>query len=219
MSQIFVFGDSITQGKWDHEGGWVTKLKNYFSKKGFPNRKYDNFLYNLAISGNTSEDLTRRFEIEMRERVNDDLDRIILFAIGINDSHLITSTKTSKVSLERFKQNIQKLIELAKKFTTKIIFVGLTLVNETMTSPLLWRPETSYINKDIVEYNKAIQTICKKNNIDFINLMSYLRSMKYINLLFDGLHPNSEGHKKIFEIVKDYLVSHNIINSLWTYET
>jgi len=30
-------------------------------------------------------------------------------------------------------------------------------------------------------------------------------------LLEDGLHPNSEGHKKIFESVKEFLIKNKII--------
>jgi len=31
------------------------------------------------------------------------------------------------------------------------------------------------------------------------------------NMLMDGLHPNSKGHQKIFEIVRDYLKKEKLI--------
>ncbi len=214
MSQIFVFGDSIAHGAWDKAGGWATRLRNIIDKKGFPNKSYDRTLYNLAISGNTSEDLTRRFEFEIRERLSEDNERVILFAIGINDSQFVPETKTNKVAIDRFKENIQKLIDLAKKITKKIIFVGLILVNEPLLNPLPWKPESFYRNRDITEYNNSIRVICENNHIDFIDVLDKWKKLRYIDLLEDGLHPNTEGHKKIFETLKEYLLSHNIISSL-----
>jgi len=35
--------------------------------------------------------------------------------------------------------------------------------------------------------------------------------LDYKGLLEDGLHPNSTGHKKIYEIVKGFLVENRII--------
>lgn len=41
MGKIIVFGDSIAYGKWDHEGGWVCRL-----------RKYVDNMYNIGKNGN-----------------------------------------------------------------------------------------------------------------------------------------------------------------------
>lgn len=214
MSQIFVFGDSIAHGAWDNEGGWITRLRNIVEKTGSPNKSYDSLLYNLAISGNTTEDLVRRFEYEMRQRITEDSERIILFAIGINDSQFMPGIKTNKVTCDQFKQNIEKLTDMAKKITSRIFFVGLILVNEPLVKPLPWKPDSSYRNNDIIQYNNYIQEICEINHVGFIDILNKWKEYNYVDLLEDGLHPNTEGHKEIFEIVKDYLISHDIINSI-----
>jgi lysophospholipase L1-like esterase len=45
----------------------------------------------------------------------------------------------------------------------------------------------------------------------FIEIFENWKKISYESLLYDGLHPNSEGHKKIFETVKNYLVKNKII--------
>ena len=32
MDKILIFGDSICYGKWDKEGGWVTRLRKYIDQ-------------------------------------------------------------------------------------------------------------------------------------------------------------------------------------------
>ena len=81
MYVLTVFGDSITFGKGDSlEGGWCGRLKKYFENMGGNHR-----LYNLGISGNTTEDLLERFDIEAKARIKfkREGDRhIIIFSIG-----------------------------------------------------------------------------------------------------------------------------------------
>jgi len=85
---IFVFGASVEWGAWDKEkGGWVERLKTYFF-----NNDESTFVYNLGIESNTTKDLLKRFEQELKQRVYSDepekygYDPVIIFAIGKNDS-------------------------------------------------------------------------------------------------------------------------------------
>ncbi len=204
MARILVFGDSITYGAWDKDGGWVDRLKKFLHEKVLSNSKYF-LVYNLGISDDTTEDLLERFESETKKRIKEEEKNIIIFSIGTNDSQYMHKTKTLRIKAEIFQQNIRKLINLAKKYSDCIVFTGLLLVDETKTDPIPWVPEKSYKNEYIKQFNEILRSVCKEEKLFFIDL-----SIEK-DLLYDGVHPNTEGHKQIFERVKEYLIEHNII--------
>lgn len=184
---ICIFGDSITWGAYDPQnGGWVNRLRNYFEEQD-----KDIDVYNLGISGDSTADLLDRIEIEAKSREAN----IIVFAIGVNDAQFIHSTNSNRISDNDFENNIKKLFEIAKKFTSKIIFVGLTPVDETKTKPIPWNTDKTYTNERIKKFNKIIGDFCSKNNLKFISINDLLNN----DDLVDGLHPNVQGHIKMFE--------------------
>jgi len=126
MTQILIFGDSIAYGAWDKEGGWVQRLRKFLDEKNLTDSDFYCRVYNLGISGNSSKNLLERFEFETKQRLKESEETIIVFAIGINDSYFVHSENSHRVPINKFKENIQKLTDLAKKFSSKIIFVGLT---------------------------------------------------------------------------------------------
>jgi len=211
MTRILIFGDSITYGAWDKEGGWVQRLRKFLDEKNLTDSDFYCLVYNLGVSGNTINDLIERFEFETKQRLKESEETIIIFAIGINDSYFVHSENNNRVPINKFKENIQKLIKSAKKFSSKIIFVGLTPVDETKTTPIPWDADKSYKNEYIEKYNKVIKKVCEENEILFIEIFEDWMKLNYKNLLEDGLHPNSEGHKKIFESVKEFLIKNKII--------
>lgn len=208
MADILVFGDSIAMGAYDSEGGgWVGRLKTFLEKE----RNFLFTVYNLAVDGDFTTFLLERFESEAKDRIKKNTEMIIVFAIGINDSYFIHSQNEFRTSPEKFKDNVNKLIRLAEKFSSKIVFVGLTPVDESRTAPIPWDVDKSYINENIEKYNKILKETCRNENIHFIEIFDNWMKFDYKSLLEDGAHPNSEGHKRLFETVKDFLISKNII--------
>jgi len=206
MSTICVFGDSIVWGASDSErGGWVERLKVYMAEN------FDSDVYNLGVSGDKTPNVLKRFESETKARIEETEGVILIFAIGINDSYFIHSKNDFMTSSEEFKTNIQKLIKRAQKISSKIIFVGLTPVDEEKTTPIPWNTDKSYKNENIKKYNEIIKSICKEKSIHFAEIFENWIKSDYKNLLEDGLHPNSEGHKKIFKAVRDFLIQNKII--------
>ena len=156
MSKVLVFGDSITWGAIDTQGGgWVERLRLYVWGKG------DVDVYNLGVSGEKTPDLLERFNPETKARIKEDEETIVIFAIGINDSYFIHSKNDFMTPIEKFKENIGKLINLAQKFSSKIIFVGLTPVDESRTTPIPWNTDKSYENESVKKYDEVINSVCK----------------------------------------------------------
>ncbi|MBS3175346.1 hypothetical protein J4440_05675 [Candidatus Woesearchaeota archaeon] len=190
---ICIFGDSIVWGSWDpEEGGWVSRLRSYLETSDYEIR-----VYNCGVSGDNTDNLLQRFDVEATAREPS----IVIFAIGINDSQYANSKNNSRVPIERFQYNLQKLINKAKKFTQKIIFLSLTKVDESKTMPVPWDTTKYYDEENVKKYNSKIKDICNKNNLPFIDIFDLLDNSD----LEDGLHPNQEGHKKIFLKIKDFL--------------
>ncbi len=181
---ICVFGDSIAWGAFDYKnGGWANQLRNFFEKQD-----KDVEVYNLSIAGNTTQDLINRFENEVKNRNPN----TVILAIGIND------IETDNLVFEK---NIKKLYKIARKYTKKIIFVGLTRVDEKRINKLALFVGKKYSNQKIDELDQIIQKICTKNNLKYIKIGYLLENSD----LVDGLHPNTKGHEKMFVKIKKEL--------------
>ena len=189
---ICVFGDSIAHGFYDWEvGGWVDRLKLSLKAE----------LYNSSISGDTTSDLLKRFKVESEARKPD----IIIFAIGVNDSIFRkTDMEQTDTPAEIFKSNIRKLIELAKGFTNDVLFLGLGLVEEAKVQPFPWSSSGKcYSNRNIELFDGYIKKICDQEEVPYLNTFNIVKAED----LEDGIHPTSEGHRRIYEEVKAKLVS------------
>ena len=195
--RICIFGDSIVWGAVDSLGGWASRLRSHFEKDS------DIEVYNLGISGNTSEDLVKRIEEEAKARNTE----LIIIAIGANDS-AYDSKKKNKIPLEEYEKNLREILNISRKYADKIILVSPINVDEKRTMPVFWNKEKFLDNKTIENYGKVVKKLASKEKIGFIDLFGSLEDED----LEDGLHPNSKGHEKIFLKVKDYLIENKLIN-------
>ncbi|MCX6745338.1 MAG: GDSL-type esterase/lipase family protein [Candidatus Parcubacteria bacterium] len=209
MSQILIFGDSITYGASDLAGGWVSRLRKYIDIKSENDPNYYYLVYNLGVSGQNSTDILKRFESEAQPRIKEEGETIFIFALGTNDSQLFAGK--FRTEPEQFKMNLEQLTELAKKYSSKIVFVDLFPIDETKTSPVPWHAEKFYKNENIAINNNIIKEFCQQNKLLFINIYDHFSKTEYLKLLDDGLHPNIEGHKQMYELIKEVLIKNNII--------
>lgn len=197
--RVLVFGDSIAQGFFDENGGWVESLKRHSSKEFTQGSDYLTF-FNMSISGDFTKDVLARLENELQARVWPGEDQVILFAIGANDS-VVVSGKNA-VSENEFEQNLKNILSIAKRHSSKIIFLGLSPVVDSVTQPVSWDDTISYSNERTKLFNDAIKSFCKENNLSFVNVYDPFISYKDTPSLFDdGIHPNAAGHELIFKTV------------------
>lgn len=193
---ICAFGDSVTHASYI-KNSWTNLLRLYLED----NSQYEIELFNLGINGNTSDDILKRIETECNPRQPD----VIFFAYGINDSRYIPELDRCLVEIDEFKRNTQKIIEIAKKFTDIIFFVGPVLGDDRQLD-LYYE---SVYDKKVFEasrskgYDSVLEEIATKNDCKYIHLFDKLESTDFI----DGLHPNETGHKKMFEVIKEHLTT------------
>ena len=206
---ILIFGTSITLGYWDRQGGWVTRLRNFFYEKYKQDPEYYCAIYNVGISGNTTEHILERFNFETKQRISEKAKEIIIiFDFGTNDAVFSQTENKLRVPEEKFKENSKKLINLAKQYSSKIFLIGNHPVDEKITDPVPWNKDVSYKNKDAEKYNEIMKLVCQEENILFIDFFNILNVKTDLE---DGVHPNSEGHEKIFKKIKEELLKNNII--------
>jgi len=198
MATILCFGDPITYGFGDTEGGWVGRIRSDLDRK--KNLKPESLyyeIYNLGVSGDNSEGLLSRFEKELLPRIDEE-EIIVTIGIGINDSQYLIQEKRQRISLDLFEKNLTKLILKIKKYTNKIIIIGPTSVDASKTNPIPWNLNKSYDNDRIKQYNEILKNHSLISNIEFVELLSLLDYKD----LFDGLHPNSNGYQKMYKKIK-----------------
>jgi len=120
-ARIYAFGDSITYGAWDSQGGWCDRLKRKLHQQKLAsseNRKFQ--LFNLGIGGETSRSLLKRFKSEIDARSRADWPAVILIATGANDTRYSPNSAPA-VSIEEYRRNLESLLEIAQEYTTKVL--------------------------------------------------------------------------------------------------
>jgi lysophospholipase L1-like esterase len=198
---ICVFGDSIAWGSSDNVGGgWVARLRNNLAAQDD-----EVAVYNCGVSGNNTEDVLKRFDVEAAAREPE----VIVFAIGINDSQYTGERSNARVPLVTFRKNLEELIAKAKVLTDKVLFVGLTRVVESKVMPVPWcEEEKNYDNANVELYDSAIRDVCKEHKLPYLDISTLITNDE----LEDGLHPNVRGHEKLYGAVRDFMSKQNI----WT---
>lgn len=190
-----IFGDSVTQAAYV-KTGWVEMLRQYLEEK-YPNDWIN--VFNLGVGGNTTNDLIKRLDNECSVRIPTH----IVIAIGVNDSDYIKDISNPLVEENIFRQNLEKLINLALKYTVEITFIEPVLGDDSILKPFPTSDgseEWSYDWKRLENYCQTISDVATSKNCKFIKLLDKLITEDFM----DGLHPNDEGHRKMFEVIKNY---------------
>jgi lysophospholipase L1-like esterase len=201
---ICLWGDSITYGAWDSAGGWADRLRIYLHDRTTTSRFEEYFwVYNFGIPGDTTADLLPRFDAECAARKPD----VALFAIGINDSCRRKAGGPPRVDIATYKENLRTLAKKARGQAKQLVFVGLVSVDESATQP--FNGEDAYFShNDMLAYNEVITEVADEVGALYVDMLNLLAPED----LFDGLHPNAEGHEKMYIQIRDFLIVHGVIS-------
>lgn len=199
--RILFFGDSITQGFWSVEGGWVERIRKHYDARVLQSLDFSQpAIFNVGISGDTTRSLLARIERETKARIWQDDPIIVVVAIGTNDC-LFEGGK-QWADPEEFRANLQKIIEILQSFTEDIVLVGNPACDEARTTPVSWGDFT-YLNTELERSEKIIAEVATKNGQTYIPIFKGFETKldKGDDLLADGLHPNDAGHQFIADSV------------------
>ena len=199
MRALF-FGDSITQGFWGIDGGWVERIRRHYDSRSI--QDFDHMqpeVFNLGISGDTTRNLLTRIEAETRVRKGSD-PLVVLVAIGSNDD-LFESDK-QWVRPEEFHSNLETILAILRPLADAIVFVGNPACDEAQTTPVAWG-DYHYTNREMQRSEQTMREVAEAHSITFVPIFDAFKARLDAgdSLLQDGLHPNDAGHQFIFERV------------------
>ena len=169
---LAIIGDSIVHGYDDKEfGGWVSQLKIFSVAQG-----KDDLIFNLGIPGNSSRDMLKRADGEIKAR-QPFLNKVI-YSTGSNDI-------SQAIPVPEYKANLTKLGEIAEGHGNRVFFLGLFL-RMANGKPV-----------DTSAYDQAIQQVCEENNYTYIPTSDLIKEENIEKDMTDDVHPNSTGHAKL----------------------
>lgn len=207
MAEIFLFGDSITWGSWDPiHGGWAQQLRAEIDRIQLGSPEVWCPVYNLGIPGDTAAGIARRLENEICARHEATQEIVIVVAVGVNDSLVSLPSNDGLVTPAEFTESLVTIHTAAIRHSAKIAFVGLVPVDEPRVNPLPWDHQRAYTFERAKLFDDTLSMFCKNYQLPFVDLWSSWLSKPWRSFLYDGLHPNSEGHLCIFHEVRALVI-------------
>lgn len=205
--RILFFGDSITQGFWDLEhGSWVQRIRKDYDQLAIKNLAgHYPEVFNLGISGDMTSSVLKRMPYEIEARRWEDDPFILVFAIGLNDT--IFREQEVAITPLQYREDLSMLLASAQHYSDKILFVGLTPVDDELCNPWIHSSTgKSFKNDRILEFEDVLRKFCIEKKISCVQIFEKFQALQAEqNLLTDGLHPNDAGHQLIAELVKPEL--------------
>ena len=185
MCRILIVGDSLVEGVGDPEKrGWATRLSTVPGM----------LVTSDGVGGRTALDV-----LETVDKLPEGFD-LALVQVGLNDSRYRDTLMGSEVSLSRYCKSITEIVRILQSKAIRVAILGLTRVDEKLTDP--YKIDKSYRNQLIEIYDQRLKEMSQDEPFDYIPVPTLTNTP---DLLFDGLHPSSEGHQLLLESVLAYI--------------
>lgn len=205
MGKILIFGDSIAYGKWDHEGGWVTRLRRIIDSDYNIGKGGNLLVYNMGIPGEVATRMLRRVQSELFERIDPQETNVVLIAIGINDSCPNNRIQGYQTPEPEFKQTITQMIEIARSQNCKVGILGLTPVNPEKSKGL------KFTNPEVQRYDAYLTEVAAQQNVPKLEIFEELLANGFSQMLVDSVHPDAAGHEILTQKVKNFLEDSSLL--------
>ena len=200
-SKLVALGDSGVYGWGDPlEGGWCERLRRHWMElPGGP------VLYNLGVRGDGLERLAGRLRSEVlcRGELRRQTPQGILIGIGHNDlARVGRRDGRHQLAPEGFLFGLQQLLQEARAIAP-VHVIGLTPVAEEAMpyAEVLW-----YGLDEVRRYEALLEEACLEADVPFLPMLEvFLADGRWPDLLCaDGLHLNSDGHRRVYERVRQW---------------
>lgn len=192
-TNYIIIGDSLTYGIGDFEScGWATMFKNYIVNKD-DSKVCNNYVHIAGFPGATSLDILEKVDNILQVFMHKEFTNTVILSIGVNDTQIFNGE--FKNNIDNYKSNIEKIAKIITDKECNLIILGLTRIESD--ERFFWKPNKYYDNKVISEYDTKLEEVCNNNKIKYIPMQEVLEKNDFI----DGVHPNHNGHKKIFEYI------------------
>lgn len=188
--RIVLMGDSITFGDnaSSHRNSWAGRLEDYLKN----NFKGHFEIVNNGVEGEVAQE---GFD-EVEDKVIKYTPDIVFIGYGTNDC-----TKTDGEyynDLYNFESNIEDIAEAIRSQTNASIVFNLAppVIEEQCNDDVV-----KIYNRDIEAYNNVVKRISGSMMLSYIDHYNIMKDREDLNKMIDadGIHPNDEGHRFIFE--------------------
>ena len=194
--RVLAFGDSITYGAWDSQGGWADRLKRLLHQRYVDSGSTTKVQFiNLGIGGDTSTKILARLQSETNARYSASWPDVFIFAFGTNDAR--TTNDVVETELDTFCDNTKEIIQIAQKYSERIMFVGLPPLQNAV---LDFKTHT-YDDEQIRVYEAALREVVVAAGLPLVELRAAFEPRRQELFSVDGLHPNDAGHELIASLV------------------
>ena len=184
-------------------GGWAHRLRLYFNNRTAAGDDVDIRLCNMSIPGETTTGLMERMASEIPPRLREGFENIFIFAYGMNDFAFPPKGTQPLVELECFSENLQSALAIAREYSRKIYVLNITPVLDEIAGAQRAGRRIRFC-RNMTSYNACIEDLAVANGCTLIDVNKEFIEQNYALLLTeDGVHPNSAGHKVIFDIVRN----------------
>ena len=202
--QVYVFGDSITQGFHDlASGGWCNRIAIELMRREVEtNYDEDHAVFNLGISGDTSDGVVGRIEPELAAR-GSSRERLLLVAIGINDACYNETSGACRVPLPRHRENLEHISAVGQAQCDHVAFVSLLPIVESLLTPIPWAGNLSLTDALRAQYDAVLREVASAHGHTLIDVADVFPADTAF--LPDGIHPNAAGHERISRRVLEFL--------------
>lgn len=206
MLKINFLGDSIT------EGAIASSQENTFVRLvgTMLNCKVNNYgISGSRIAKQKIPSIEPRYDLYFASRVAAmDADADFVFVFGGTNDYGHGDALMGKIddkTPDTFYGAMNNLIdELEKKYEKNSIFFILPLYRINESNPYGEGTKTQP-GCTLAEYRKAMTEVLEKRHIEVFDIKDIIGKAENNPLIYDGLHPNDEGHKKIAELVVNFI--------------
>lgn len=189
--RVVCFGDSLTAN-----GIWEKQLSARFGTS----------FINAGVGGTTTETSRERFEKDVIAKNP----HITLICFAYNDAVKIDRI-ASRVSLERYRENLVFYISELKKMGSDVILFSPNPVIEEYFNANPLHPGEDYvedggINRLISEYTDIMKQTAEEYRVYYVDLNAAFEGHDIYSLINkDGTHPNEKGYTLYAKVLGDFL--------------
>ncbi len=220
--RMLVFGDSITETASMNDDGsnyqegvrtnWLTFAKTYLNTSNFKNYAMSGATYKDTESTQYRQNLSEQMALAMANSENDEAE-IVIVALGTNDASVNIGDYTTAMSKETLsdldRTNLYEALRFAMwtlrlKYANAMFFVGMPTQRTDREQPS--------------ELLEAIKTMAQRYNFIIIDATSESGIVSEFEVqgasgryLYDGLHPNVEGSKKLAKLYSNVILRNFIV--------
>jgi hypothetical protein len=197
---VFVIGDSISI----HYGLYLEKMiggKYHYNRKGnINNNSRDS---NKTMDANNG-DSRMVLEYLSDESCNGTSYDILLLNCGLHDIRVSRDTNMIQVNEIEYRENLNKIFDIASKLSNKVIWVKSTPVVDSIHNSR--KAGFLRFNKDIILYNNIAEKITDKYKIPTIDLYTFTEGLGE-NIYCDHVHFKEEIRALQGAFIADYLLN------------